>query len=208
MTKHFQAIFRQENSEAARAKFLSRVFGIFSEEIVALWASDERAPYKNLAGRPTLRTHGERRGFTLDFLLQDRSNGKRYVTEMKCEIEYQNFRYFVLQNSEQLDHHKKDAFDAFLRSAQCSSKQTVLMGGREMETNGAILIWGAVTPEGRNSVMARHGLHDVLSIADICRDLNAWQHEGYIQLVNRRRDWCNSLFDGLIGESLCEDLEL
>lgn len=197
MTTSFESIFRQDHLGAARAKFLSRVFGIFSEEIVRLWAGDERAPYKNLPGRPTLRRPHDNRGHTLDFLLEDRFTGKKYVTEMKCEIEYQEFRYFVLHNVAQLSHHRKDAFKEFLASAKPHSDQRVTTQGSEIQTDGAILIWGSVTAEGRQAVKNHYALHEVLSVAEICGDLSTWQHEGYLRLLSERKMWSNQLYEGL-----------
>lgn len=197
MATTFEAIFTQGRHVAARAKFLSRVFGIFSEEIVRLWASDPRAPYKNLPGRPTLRSLQATRGHTLDFLLEERSTGKKYVTEMKCEIEYQGFRYFVLEDVQQLAHHKKEAFKEFLVSATPRPDQKVTVEGSEIQTDGAILIWGSVTTEARQAVRSQFGLHDVLSIAEICRDLSEWRHEGYLRLLSERQVWNDQLFAGL-----------
>ena len=197
MSQHFHSIFRRAASPMARAKFLSKVFGIFSEEIVSLWACDDRAPYENL-GRPTIKTPSDNRGHTLDFTLRERSSGNIYVAEMKCEIEYQNFKYFVLEQVEQLEHHKKPAFDAFLKAARFSPDQTVYVGGKGINTHGAILIWGSVTSEGRKAVTASKGFHDVLSIADICRDLSSWNHDGYRTLIAQRQEWCNELFVGLL----------
>ena len=196
MTQHFSSVFQRAAAPAARAKFLSRVFGIFSEQIVSLWASDERAPYQNL-GRPTLKSDHVR-GHTLDFALKDRSTGCNYVAEMKCEIEYQKFRYFVLERAEQLDHHKKPAFDAFLNAAANPSNRKVFVRGRQVQCHGAVLIWGSVTPEGRSAVMASKGFHDVLSVANICRDLSAWRHAEYAELLMERQAWCNDLFGELL----------
>jgi hypothetical protein len=201
MSQHFHSIFRRAASPSARAKFLSRIFGIFSEEIVSLWARDERAPYENL-GRPTIKSLGDSRGHTLDFTLRERSSGNIYVAEMKCEIEYQNFKYFVLERVEQLEHHKKPAFEAFLKAARSSPDQSINVGGRCINTHGAILIWGSVTSEGREAVMASRGFHDVLSIAAICHDLSSWNDAGYRTLIAQRQEWCNELFTGLIGKQI------
>lgn len=198
MSQHFHSIFKRAASPTTRAKFLSRIFGIFSEEIVSLWARDDRAPYENL-GRPTIKTPGDNRGHTLDFTLRERSSGNTYVAEMKCEIEYRNFKYFVLERVEQLEHHKKPAFDAFLKAARYSPDQAVYVGPERINTHGAILIWGSVTSEGRKAVTASKGFYDVLSIADICRDLSSWNHEGYRALIAQRQEWCNELFVGLLG---------
>jgi hypothetical protein len=197
VSEHFHSIFRRANCPAARAKFLSRLFGIFSEEIVSLWAHDHRAPYRSV-GRPTIKTHGSNRGHTLDFTLRESATGKLFVAEMKCEIEYQNFRYFVLENVEQLAHHSKPAFDAFLRAAVSPADQEVYVAGNRVRIDGAILIWGSATQEGRRAVIQGKGFHDVLTIADIRRQLSSWNHDGYRNLLSQRQEWCNDLFSGLL----------
>jgi hypothetical protein len=198
VSEHFHSIFRRAASPEARAKFLSRIFGVFSEEIVLLWANDHRAPYESL-GRPTIKTPGDNRGHTLDFTLRERSTGKVFVAEMKCEIEYQRFKYFVLERADQLAHHKKPAFDALLKAAACSANQTVYVSGKPIGTHGAILIWGSATQEGRKAVIQSAGFHDVLTIAEICQDLLSWSHAGYSALIAQRQEWCNELFTGLLG---------
>jgi hypothetical protein len=197
MSDHFHSIFKRASSPAARAKFLSRIFGIFSEENVSLWAQDDRAPYENL-GRPTLRSPGDSRGSTLDFTFRERSTSRIFVAELKCEIEYQNFKYFVLESIEQLTHHNKRAFKAFLKAATRSPDQAVTVKGKTIKIGGAILIWGSATQEGRRAVMEGIGFHDVLTIAEICQDLSSWNHSGYRQLVAQRQEWCNELFSGLM----------
>lgn len=197
MSTHFPSIFRKIDAPAARSKYLSRVFGIFSEEIVRLWTSDPRSPYEDL-GRPTLKKHGERGGSTLDFTLRHKGTGKAYVAELKCEIEYQNYRYLVLTNAKQLDHHNKPAFFAFLDAAAGSPNQQSYVNGQELQTSGAILIWGATTPEGRQSVIDAKGFFDILTIEDMVGDLTMWNHEPYLQFMEQRRIWTNELFDGLV----------
>lgn len=196
MSEHFHSIFRRAAGPPARAKFLARIFGIFAEEIVALWAQDARAPYEDL-GRPTIKTPGDTRGHTLDFTLRERASGRAFVAEMKCEIEYQNFRYFTLERVEQLEHHKKPAFAALLKAAEPSPEQTILVGRKRIETHGSILIWGSVTPEGRKAVMTAKGFQDVLSMANICRDLTQWNHAGFLGLITERQNWCSDFFGAL-----------
>ena len=197
MSEHFHSIFRRSTGPAARAKFLSRIFGIFSEEIVSLWAHDDRAPFERLS-RPTIKTPKENRGHTLDFTLRDRINGKVFVAEMKCEIECQGYRYFILERVEQLAHHKKPAFDALLKVAVQAPDQEVYVAGNRITTDGAILIWGSATEEGRRAVIESKGFHAVLTIAEICRDLVSWDHAGYRALVAQRRECSNELFTGLL----------
>jgi hypothetical protein len=198
VSEQFHSIFRRAASPAARAKFLSRIFGIFSEEIVSLWAHDDRAPYESL-GRPTVKVPGDSRGHTLDFTLRNRVTGKVFVAEMKCEIEYQDYKYFVLERVEQLAHHKKTAFEVLLRVAMHAPDQAVCVAGKNINVDGAILIWGSATAEGRRAVIESKGFHDVLTIAEICKDLASWNHTGYKALVAQRREWSNELFTGLLG---------
>ena len=195
---HFNSIFRVASSPPARAKFLSRIFAIFSEELVALWANDSRASYENL-GRPTMGTAASPKRHTLDFTLRERATGKVFVAEMKCEIEYQNFRYLRLESVDQLTHHKKEAFEAFLGAAMRPADTVVAVCKRAIAIDGAILIWGATTASGREEVMQSKGLHDVLSVEDICRQLSTWEHKEYRQLLEERSKWTLELVAGLLA---------
>jgi len=89
----FQEIFHSQND--IKDKFLSRLFGIFSEDIVRIWCNDSQSPYLDL-GRPTIKIDDEKRGRTMDFTFQSRDNGKNFVGELKCELEYENYRYMTL----------------------------------------------------------------------------------------------------------------
>jgi len=198
MNQRLRNIFNSTGqADRERAKFLSRVLGIFSEQIVSAWTRDERSPYEN-CGRPTIKTGEGDRGYTLDFTLRERATGKVYVGEMKCEIEFQNFKFFVLEDASQLDHHKKPAFEAFLRAARPTGDQTVFVKKNSIDTHGAILIWGAVTPEGRDGAIKAKGFHDVLSVEEICADMASWNCARYAALIEQRQTWCNELFTGLL----------
>ncbi|MER9585258.1 hypothetical protein [Mesorhizobium sp. M0276] len=207
MSQLLSAIFKPDSrAEAERAKFLSRIFGIFSEKIVSLWCDDERSPYQDI-GRPTIKTSTTDRGYTLDFTLRERKTGALYVAEMKCEIEYQSFRYFILTNTEQLKHHRKSAFDVFLRSARPSEDLQVWVRKQKMPIAGAILIWGAVSPSGRMSAIQEFGLRDALSLDEMCRDLISWKCQRYEALLSERRAWSNQLFDGLLSSTSISEAE-
>lgn len=175
---------------------MSRVFGIFAEELVRIWADDSRCPYEDL-GRPTLRTQGKASRSTLDFTLRHKATGKSYVAELKCEVEYRGYRYLVLSDVDQLDHHNKAAFLALLDAARNPDEQYVRLNGKDIQIDGAILIWGAATPEGRRAVMREKGFFDLLTMEAIISDLMSWRPEPYCQLVEDRRLWTNELFDAL-----------
>ena len=196
----FRDLFQQADAPAARGKFLSRVFGIFSESIVQIWADDERAPYRNL-GRPTLAATSPIRSPTLDFLFECRRTGRCFVVEQKCEIEFNGFRYFTLTNPEQMKHHTKPAFAAFLAAANGSAPgaRDWKIGSQRVTVDGAILVWGAVTQEGRVAVMEETGLHDVIGLDRIIAECAEWKPEAYCRLVSARRRWCEELFAFLDG---------
>src|SRR5262249_45358630 len=104
----------------ARDEFLSRLFGIFSEEVVRHWCADERSPFENL-GRPTIWPSGAARGHTLDFTFRAREGSHAagtYVGELKCELEFEGYRYLRLTSPDQLAHHGSAAFLAFLQVAK------------------------------------------------------------------------------------------
>ena len=80
MSELLRSIFRRPTADAARAKFLTKNSGIFSEEIVRLWASGSRARYES-GGRPAIKSPGDERGHTLDFTLRERTTGKVFVVD-------------------------------------------------------------------------------------------------------------------------------
>lgn len=195
MTVQFEKIFRTK--DPARDKFLSRLFGLFSEEVVRHWCRYPAATYEDL-GRPTIRAPGEMRGHTLDFTLRHRQTGKIFVAEMKCELEFENYRYLRLTGAWQLQHHRGAAFQKLLRLAGEPGAFETRVGGRQVQVDGAILIWGAVTPEGRNTVIAEYGFVDVLSVEEMVNDLHRWQPTGWREEVERLRHWSQELFDSLM----------
>jgi hypothetical protein len=197
VTDHFVAAFKRPDAPSPRGKFLSRVFGIFSEEIVRIWAADPRAPFEDL-GRPTLRMDGEDERSTLDFTFRSRETGQVYPAEMKCEIEYEGYRYFVLTDIGQLKHHSKPAFAALLAAATRTPGLRAFVQRREVAVHGAILVWGAATAAGRTAVVNDKGFFAVLTIADMVADLQAWQSAPFRTLIEERRTWSNELCDALL----------
>ena len=180
-----------------RAKFLSRVFGIFSENIVRLWSASTGAPYEDL-GRPTVRFDGEATRSTLDFTLRNKKSNKIYVAEMKCEIEYEGFKYFILTCPKQLDHHtKKPAFRSFLRAAREPSVARVTVRGHPVPVDGAILVWGAATQKGCADVREQFKLADVLTVESMVDHLTRSNDEDYVAMLEDRCKWLNEMFYGL-----------
>lgn len=184
-----EAVFKTDNR--ARDKFLARLFGIFSEEIVRLWGQNPRAPYREV-GRPTIYLPDGKR-YTLDFTFC--KDGRYFIAEMKCELEYDNYRYLRLVSPRQLDHHKnKPAFREFLRFNKDPSAAKVYLRGKELEVSGCILVWGSITDAGRLQVIEETGITDVLSVEKCIEDLLNWQDENYLRLVKNYRQWVEELF--------------
>jgi hypothetical protein len=200
MASSFVDLF-QVPSNRARSKFLARVFGIMSEEIVRLWTAAPETPYEDL-GRPTVRFDGDLRGATLDFTLRSRASGKVYVAEMKCEIEYERFQYFVLDSPHKLTHHTKTAFRSFLRVAKEPRAARTTVKGRSVVVDGAILVWGAVTEGGCAAVQAHYEFADVLSVESMISDLTARRDAPYMDLLKDRQKWLGEMFNGLAGQGL------
>lgn len=194
----FDCIFKSSNS--SRDKFLSRLFGIFSEDIVRIWCNDNRAPYEDL-GRPTIRNHKESRGRTLDFTFQSRNDGRIFVGELKCELEFDNYRYLTLTSPSQLDHHKGETFTKFQDIAWNPNKYTVTVDGKNITVSGAILVWGRVEDVGRKAVIRENKFEDVLSLEEIIGDLLEWDDKTYFELTADRATWCQNLFHQLTKES-------
>ena len=192
MSSAFEEIFRTTNSR--RDKFLSRLFGVFSEEVVRYWCREQGAQFDDL-GRPTLFEHGAIRGHTLDFTLRDRASGRIYVAEMKCELEFESYRYLRLMQPEQIEHHRGDAFRKFLAVAGNPRGLQVRVGGRPIEVDGIVLIWGAVTEDGRRSAVDRYGFAEVLSVEAMLEDLRRWRSVGWGHRVTELRSWADHLFD-------------
>jgi hypothetical protein len=87
-----ESVFKADGLE--KGNFLSRVFGLFNEEPVRCWAEMESSPYEYL-GRPTLYPKEDSGWTILDFAFRRRGDGRIFVSEMKCEIAYESFRYMT-----------------------------------------------------------------------------------------------------------------
>jgi hypothetical protein len=168
----FEDFFRSETP--ARDKFLSRLFGLFSEDVVRHWSGCPEAQYQNL-GRPYLRPVGETKGYTLDFTLRNR-DAKTFVAELKCELEWDHYKYLRLTDASQLAHHT-------------------------LAVNGAVLVWGATTPAGCEAVRSTYGFADVLSVEAMLDDLRRWHCESWSVRVAEVGTWCSELTEFLGGET-------
>ena len=196
----FDKVFHHENQD--RDKFLSRIFGIFSEDIVRKWASNETsAPYKD-EGRPTVKTTEEiekgKRGRTFDFALREKKTNRLFACEQKCELQFEGYKYLELSKPEQLEHHmSSESFKRFLNVGVSPANYKALVNGRQESVDGTILIWGKVSRDGKEAVRKFYHLHAILSLEEIIGDLIDWRSSGYFKLIDEKDQWCCDLFEDL-----------
>lgn len=212
---------KANSCEDKRGKFLSRLFGIFSEEIVKIWCENNKSPYENI-GRPTLIT-SDGNYYVLDFTFVDKENNK-FIVEMKSEIQYENYKYMVLdpdKNVDYLSHHlKKRAFKLFANKSWVMLK----IKGKEIgdeEKFGTILIWGSLEErfsitssmpsseeqEFLNNMNSKwkdmykefNNVDRILSVEQMINDLVEWKDENYLDFVKKYQDHSNELFNNLKG---------
>ena len=192
--------FRQPH-RPGRDKFLSRLFGIFNEEVVRAWCSLPGAKYQDV-GRPYLKRSDEKRGHTLDFTLRERATDKLYIAEMKCELEYEGYRYLRLESPEQVRHHEKNgvAFRKFLEVARNPISVAVTVNQKPVEISGSVLVWGAASPQGAEAVRKAYELHDLLTIEDMLPPLRANPPAEWSERIKELRAWSMELFDFLLTD--------
>ncbi len=190
----FEELFR--TADTARDRYLARLLGLFSEHIVRLWCACPESSFEGL-GRPTIYESGQARGSTIDFTLRSHASGRTYVAELKRELEYQGYRYLRLTSADQVRHHTSTSFTRFLRVAEEPSTSSVRCNGKPLHVDGAILVWGAAAPAGREAAMAEYSFADVSSLASMIVGLRRWRPGEWTTLIDRYRAWTMKLFDVL-----------
>lgn len=191
--------FHTTNSK--RDKFLSRLFGIFSEDIVRYWCNNKNSKYSDM-GRPTLWA-GNQHFPPLDFSFRDHS-GKTFIGEQKCELEYQGYQYLELSSLNQVERHQreKSAFRRFLDMAKDPESYTVKINRSVEFVHGAILVWGRINKNKKNEIKKYFHLHDILTIEEMVNDLIKWKDPDYFEYINTKYIWMTDLMSKLSGARL------
>jgi hypothetical protein len=83
--------------------------------------------------------------------------------------------------------------------AKDPAKFETRVSGHQVRVDGAILIWGAVTSEGKAEVIAEHGFADVLSVETMVNDLRQWKQGSWIKMIEQLKCWSNELYDAWSG---------
>jgi hypothetical protein len=191
---HFERLFWTDN--LSRDNFRSRLFGMFSEEIVRVWARNDAAPY-DYVGRPTL--WRGRQYFTIDHALRRKVDGKVFVAEQKAELAWAAYSQLRLVSARQVASHVgKPTFDWFLDLARSSESSIVKVSGRPVAIDGVVLVWGAITPIGRTEAIEQYGFENVLSLEAMLADLRDWEDPAWAARIVELRDWSGGLLAGLL----------
>lgn len=162
----FEEMF-QARGDSKRVRFLSRLFGLFNEQVVMHWCNCEQAEFRNL-GRPTLRSLDGKSRVILDFALENRHGPERekvFIAEMKCWLAAEDGRHLRLATLDFVEPFSKEnkSFRTFLDFAKAREAFNVSVKGqqRTAPVNGAILVWSARTTEGRTAALM-HGISRVV----------------------------------------------
>lgn len=117
--------------------------------------------------------------------------------ELKCELEYQSYRYLTLTDPSQLEHHCKPAFKLLLQADADPAQVGVGTAKGPSTVHGAILVWGDATARGKETTIAKYGFADILTVSSMNQDLNRWESAEWKAFISHRRGWTMELFDGL-----------
>jgi hypothetical protein len=117
---------------------------------------------------------------------------------MKCEIAYENYTSMILKDHSQLERHAAGrAFKMFLELASTPEAFRIMAKGRPLPVAGAVMIWGATTPQGRDDVLSHTSVTDDLSVEEEISKLTTTRNAEYLAFVEEQRRWCGGLFDYL-----------
>lgn len=196
-------IFCKTKNTRPRDKFLSKLFGIFSEEIVSIWCKCEETPYSNI-GRPTLMVSEKKeKGKQIDFTLKNKK-GDLYVAECKCLLEYSNFKYLTLEDSKQFQPHlKKPAFNYFLNISRHPKDYDVKLKNNteSIKVKGGILIWGSIDERKKTIIQQEYNFEDILSVENMITHLINSENQDYKDLIKNIKGWTNDFCDSIVYTS-------
>ena len=213
----FKSPGAKKSGDSPKDNFLARLFGLFSEEIIRI-AYKKGKSKKNFTylGRPTIYKKSEygvkgARGDTVDFLLED-VDGNIFVTEMKCELTFDDYRCIELVNERPIERHRKNkpAFkelldlgksikdgrgelDYVITYTDCAGNRGCIANSNRVA--GIALVWGKVAQTGLEHLKEKYNITHIISLEDVMNDLIKNENEDYLELIQVRQSWCDSLFE-------------
>ncbi len=130
--QNFDEMFKG-SGDFKRVNFISRLFGLFNEQVVVHWCSCEQAEFSNL-GRPTIRASDPKSRAILDFALEGRrgpEQGKVFVAEMKCWLAAEQGRHLRLTTMDFANPYCREnkSFQTFLDFAKAPAEFGVTVKG-------------------------------------------------------------------------------
>ncbi len=195
----FNSINLNDEALVERDNFLSRLLGIFSEDLVTIWSSEQKSKYRSIGkGRPNLYYKDSKKPFTLDFTLQEKTSRSIYMCEMKCWLSYEKYKYTELGSVKQIEKllgsSDFKALKHFCRFSESQKGYKVLVDKIPQNIDGTILIWSSVNKETKEEIKNKYHFHDILSFEEIVNDLIKWKSEKYQTLIKTKYYWISHLF--------------
>jgi len=193
---------KKDASAKKRANFLSRIFGIISEEVVGLWLSDNEI-YENLNERPLLIANNDPgKKVTLDFTIMNK-RGEIFIVEQKNLFAYKNGSLCSMDDNQEFSNSFKKwseskikmtpAFKYFIGFSKNQEDYTVKLKNSG-DISGTILIWSSCTDRGKKKYMMECGFKDVLSVENMLNDLIRSKNSNYKKWIDERKAWIDDLF--------------
>lgn len=186
-----------------QANFLSRIIGIFSEDVVRFWLENKKCKY-NFLGRPQVWTENDSKKYSLDYLLQDKKTKKCYIAEQKCFFGFKDGKLKKISEAETFSivfdkwsNEKRNHTVAWARFIEFNNDSHVSIKNKKCDVSGKILVWASCDKKAKKDFQKKHNIFDVVSFEQVIRDLNKWEDRKYLGFLKDRKKWINQLFNSL-----------
>lgn len=201
--------YSKENKE--EVNFLSRIFGVFSEEIVKIWCANDliNEGYKYI-GKPHIKIKDKKRPLELDHLLYSEIKNEYYLVEQKSFHGYKNGKLASMEDTDiflksfktwsrgKSKNQKSKAWDIFINFVE--HPMEVNCNGNSYHDIKTLLIWSKGTPEGKRKFIDNSGIgvSEVLFLIDLKNALIQCEDQQYKALIDKKKKWIDELFIDLL----------
>ena len=181
-----------------RDGFVARFFEVFNEKIAEIFFNSPFSEYESL-GRPTIWLN--KKYYTLDFSLKNKITNEIFVCEMKCEMQYNNYKQLKLENIEQILTHRKEAFKYFLEIGKKNNTLIVKINKKEINVDGIIILWGKITDDLNELEKMKNEFRfkEILSLEEMINTMIQNNYDTYLNFINERKIWVNSFLNDIIA---------
>ncbi|MBK9222222.1 MAG: hypothetical protein IPO16_08865 [Saprospiraceae bacterium] len=188
-----------------KVNFLSRIFGVFSEEIVKIWCDNKNNNDFEYIGKPHIK-EGNKRPIVLDHLLK--SKNTYFIVEQKNFHGYKNGKLSSMEDTDEFfknfeswsigksKNQKSKAWDIFINFTK--KPKEVKYDGKIIPQAKTLLIWSKGTDVGRYKFVQKYGISKVLFLEQMKNDLIKWKDPAYIKLIKDKKKWIAQLFNDLL----------